>query len=363
MEVDEQDGPSKGWTWVDAKPAAIASPEFGAHPEARMSARAPDFVPGNIGPVALPPEMADPTGQRKVVGPSVEKFMTEPLARPTGVDAIDSFLSPASLAMMAPSAVSAVKTAVSGLVENVGAPVTRKLITLVTPSFIKKPAEAIDLLNEIANAVRPKEAAPTAAVPAEAPNTAHLDRSVPVRASELTQAQLLERIKSGHGTAPSTVVEKPPIIAKPSAPVIETPAESVSPASPAVAPETTPAKPRMTAAEVAEASREVARQVERGISKDDAIDNVRRARELASMFGSPSAAAVSESVAERTARTVARNESNASIVGKIKELASSLKDKGYASPEAEAIKVISDGNAATFGKLMTLYMRSRSVKP
>ncbi len=115
----------------------------------------------------------------------------------------------------------------------------------------------------------------------------------------------------------------------------------------------------MTPEEYAEASR----QVKNGISKEDAIDNVRRARELAAMFGSPSAATVAESVAERTARTVARNESNASIVDKIKELASSLKDKGYASPEAEAIKVISDGNPATFGKLMTLYMRSRSVKP
>ncbi len=51
------------------------------------------------------------------------------------------------------------------------------------------------------------------------------------------------------------------------------------------------------------------------------------------------------------------------IVGKVGELASSLKNNGIPAAEATAIKLISDGNAATFGKLMTLYMRSRSVKP
>ncbi len=51
------------------------------------------------------------------------------------------------------------------------------------------------------------------------------------------------------------------------------------------------------------------------------------------------------------------------LVGKVGELASTLKERGIPAAEAMAVKLISDGNAATFGKLMTLYMRSRSVKP
>lgn len=51
------------------------------------------------------------------------------------------------------------------------------------------------------------------------------------------------------------------------------------------------------------------------------------------------------------------------IVGKISDLAAKLKDHGIPAAEATAVKLISDGNAATFGKLMTLVMGSRSVQP
>ncbi len=51
------------------------------------------------------------------------------------------------------------------------------------------------------------------------------------------------------------------------------------------------------------------------------------------------------------------------VVSKIGDLASELKNNGIPAAEATALKLISDGNAATFGKLMTLYMGSRSVRP
>ena len=51
------------------------------------------------------------------------------------------------------------------------------------------------------------------------------------------------------------------------------------------------------------------------------------------------------------------------IVNKIGDLASSLKNNGVPAAEATALKLISAGNAATFGKLMTLYMQSKSVQP
>lgn len=50
------------------------------------------------------------------------------------------------------------------------------------------------------------------------------------------------------------------------------------------------------------------------------------------------------------------------VVSKIGDLASSLKNNGVPAAEATAIKLISDGNAATFGKLMSLYMSARGVK-
>lgn len=49
------------------------------------------------------------------------------------------------------------------------------------------------------------------------------------------------------------------------------------------------------------------------------------------------------------------------VASKISDLASSLKNNGVPAAEATALKLISDGEAATFGKLLTLYMRAKSV--
>lgn len=67
-----------------------------------------------------------------------------------------------------------------------------------------------------------------------APTGPHLDRSVPVRPSELTQQQLAERIKFGTGTPPAAV-EKPMLRggAAPSAPVAPVVASPVPPVTPA----------------------------------------------------------------------------------------------------------------------------------
>lgn len=48
------------------------------------------------------------------------------------------------------------------------------------------------------------------------------------------------------------------------------------------------------------------------------------------------------------------------VAAKIGELATSLKNVGVPAAEATALKLISDGNAATFGKLMTIYMKAKN---
>jgi hypothetical protein len=46
------------------------------------------------------------------------------------------------------------------------------------------------------------------------------------------------------------------------------------------------------------------------------------------------------------------------VAGKIVELATALKNNGIPAAEATALKLLSDGKAAVFGRLMTAYMRS-----
>lgn len=216
MAVDDgpANGPSKGWKWADAaKPAELSPAEAAAagHPEAKMSAAAP--VSGQPG-LALPPAMVDETGQRKLVSPEVSQFMTTPLARPTGIDALDSFLSPSSLAMMTfsggPKAVKAVSTAVADLTEAAGGALTKKVLKFVTPSLLKKPGELADILNEIGQAVKAKGAAapqapqaPAAAVPAPAEPIATPAQTSPAAAMPQVQPAV----------APEAVAAKPKLTA------------------------------------------------------------------------------------------------------------------------------------------------------
>lgn len=116
------------------------------HPEAKIGAEVHPFGQPNI---SLSPESVDVAGMRKSVSPGVEQFMREPLMRPTGIETVDSFLSPASLAMMGPSAASAIKGGLSGLSGNIGSPLVQKVLKLITPSALKKPSEIVDLLAEL----------------------------------------------------------------------------------------------------------------------------------------------------------------------------------------------------------------------
>ncbi len=50
------------------------------------------------------------------------------------------------------------------------------------------------------------------------------------------------------------------------------------------------------------------------------------------------------------------------LFSKIADVVTSLKNEGIPHAEAQAMKLLSDGNAATFGKLMTLYMNGRAGK-
>lgn len=149
-----------GWTPVaDQTGWAPIGVTPGAHPEARIGAAEHPLGQPNI---ALPPGRLDGAGMRKAVSPAVEQFMTSPLVHPTGIDAIDSLLSPSSLAMMAatsgPAAVRAFTGAVTNLTEQAGSAVTKKLLKFVTPSILKKPAELAELLNEFGKAVSASKA-------------------------------------------------------------------------------------------------------------------------------------------------------------------------------------------------------------
>lgn len=59
-------------------------------------------------------------------------------------------------------------------------------------------------------------------------------------------------------------------------------------------------------------------------------------------------------------KKIAYEDIPAAIASKISDLASSLKNNGVPAAEAVAVKLLSDGNPATFGNLMTLYMRAKS---
>ncbi len=202
----------------------------GSHPEAKMSAAEPVLGQPNL---ALPPSMVDAAGQRKLVSPEVSSFMTTPLARPTGVDAIDSFLSPASLALMAPSAASAVKAAVTGFTDRVGPTIAGKVLKFVTPALLKKPAEFVGLLNDIGEAVRTKAEAPAApAAPAPATPKPLAQNAMDEFLARVTQRQAAP---APTGTAPADATAQPPAAEPIAAPT------QASPAAAAPEPVTAPA--------------------------------------------------------------------------------------------------------------------------
>ncbi len=151
------------------------------------------------------------------------------------------------------------------------------------------------------------EAPAPVAPPVETPMAAHLDRSVPARPSQLTQAELLDRIKNGSGTPAvmqgrgrmGVAQPSPPITPAEAAPAVEAPpVKNVAEALNEVADTAKAAKIKLTASEVLEASK----QVGRGIPSEAAVENVLAARALAARFGTPSDAAAAAEVAARKSR-------------------------------------------------------------
>jgi hypothetical protein len=70
-----------------------------------------------------------------------------------------------------------------------------------------------------------------------------------------------------------------------------------------------------------------------------------------------------ESMHQRAAaEQQSKDQAWASVATKISELASALKNNGVPAAEAMAMKLISAGNAATFGKLMTIYMKAKTSR-
>lgn len=197
MADEAQDGPTKGWKWADAPSTAVAG-------EPHMSASAPFS--------ALPPNQSE---LQLSTSPETYKKLSDPLIRPTGVDAIDSLTSPINLAlgamMGAGPAMRLVKGAVAGLTDRVGSVAAGKLLKLVTPSLLKKPAELVDLLSELGKGPEAPPAAPPA--PA-APPSAPAGAPSPPPASPMAAAPVAQPAPAGPvAAAPEVRVPAQPLAA------------------------------------------------------------------------------------------------------------------------------------------------------
>jgi hypothetical protein len=232
----------------------------------------------------------DPNDLASPVGPGLREKLDTPLWRPTGIDAIDSILSPAGLAQIAvvggPMAAKAVTGAVNNLKAKVGEKLAGKLLDFVTPSLLKKPQEAVSILSDLAEAIKGK------AAPAEPPVAAP------------TPAQAAPAAPQVHTPAPAPVASPAPAQPAPAAP------EAVS------APMSTPDAFRSALKAFADA-KEVPRPAEvnnvqmlikRGVDPDKALQTVlgnrppapaNPAAELAKRLGTPSEAEMNADMAAR----------------------------------------------------------------
>jgi hypothetical protein len=140
------------------------------------------------------------------------ELATTPLARPTGVDAIDSFTSPVGLVSLAAGGVGIARAGVAGGAAAAAktafadaAPIIKYQVIESTLQHFGMPLEiAQPLAMGLAGFKKGTKAAAAEAGPAAAADAPHLDRSVPVRAGSLTPQQLKERVFNGTGVAPPT---------------------------------------------------------------------------------------------------------------------------------------------------------------
>jgi hypothetical protein len=232
----------------------------------------------------------DPNDLASPVGPGLREKLETPLWRPTGIDAIDSILSPAGLAQIAvvggPMAAKAVTGAVNSLKASVGEKLAGKILDFVKPSLLDKSQKGISILSDLAEAIKGKGAAP------EVPPTASVP---PPEAPAAPQAQT---------PTTATVASPAPAQPAPAAP------EAVS------APMSTPDAFRSALKAFADA-KEVPRPAEvnnvqmlikRGVAPDKALQTVlgnrppapaNPAAELAKRLGTPSEAEMNADMAAR----------------------------------------------------------------
>jgi hypothetical protein len=140
----------------------------------------------------------DPNDLASPVGPGLREKLETPLWRPTGIDAIDSILSPAGLAQIAvvggPMAAKAVTGAVNSLKASVGEKLAGKILDFVKPSILDKSQKGISILSDLAEAIKGKGAAPevppmaTAALP-EAPAAPQAQTPTPAPVASPAQPQ------------------------------------------------------------------------------------------------------------------------------------------------------------------------------
>lgn len=170
--------------------------------------------------------------QGHAVPPSVEKFASTPLAHPTGFDTIDNFTSPAGIATLAAGAAAPLmETPINKMTVGRGMQMIGNNLDITKPAkFLAKAGEAL----ERSGTPAPEPPAP--------PTGPHLDRTVPMRPSEMTQQQIMERIKFGTGT-PEPVIRggngrelKGPSSGRLQMAPTERPPMTVSPESPMQAP-------------------------------------------------------------------------------------------------------------------------------
>jgi hypothetical protein len=260
----------------------------------------------------------DPNDLASPVGPGLREKLDTPLWRPTGIDAIDSILSPAGLAQIAvvggPMAAKAVTGAVNNLKAKVGEKLAGKLLDFVTPSLLKKPQEAVSILSDLAEAIKGK------ATPVEPPIAAPTPAQAAPAAPQ-AQTPTPATVASPAPAQPAAVAPQGP---RPTPPVLDPVAQGIrdqtagayQPPEATAAPMSTPDAFRSALKAFADA-KEVPRPAEvnnvqmlikRGVAPDKALQTVlsnrppapaNPAAELAKRLGTPSEAEMNADMAAR----------------------------------------------------------------
>lgn len=243
---------------------------------------------------------------RPVVSPEISAALNTPLARPTGIEGLDAFLSPLNLAltafMGAPKAGAMVTAGLEGLTAKVGNAAAAKILKFVMPGVLKKPAELAEILAEFAKGAKGAPVEPPAAPVAPAPPPAASPMPAapiapeapppaaarPVSGNGLPDQRMLNEQALASRRAAYQASQQPagaPAAAEPLPGPGATPGAPGQPAAPAAAtaPATVPAKMKLTGPETV-----VFRNLMgRGMKAAEALENIRMQRDLVGRLGTP----------------------------------------------------------------------------